>query len=390
MRPLGAVGAALHASLLVLLAHGTHRARDGDPGSPLHRLSFLDRAMGHHLPTYMMHLYRNFRSNFSRSLDALEQDAAKQADTVKSVMAKSLIYRQPHWAVTFDLHALLADRHIQAAELRLRLPQIANASTVTVEVYHQRGRDQELVELLTDRSLVPPAQSWRVFNMTSPLLSWIRQKSAARNRRRQPKRRRPIRRARSLFLADLPLHVATLRREQGVSDRALLVIFSHTGSDKKSKAKASLLHTAEQSKFLSPADVKKAPWPKRRRSKRGQGEPTVRSIQASRKGSEKSFCRKMDLHIDFNVIGWGSWIVFPKKYNAYRCEGSCPGPLGEAMNPTNHAYMQSLLKHYHPDRVPPPCCAPTKMSPLSMLYYENGEMLLRHHEDMVVDECGCQ
>lgn len=52
--------------------------------------------------------------------------------------------------------------------------------------------------------------------------------------------------------------------------------------------------------------------------------------------------------------------------------------------------FQSLLKHYHPDRVASPCCAPIKMSPLSMLYYENGEMLLRHHEDMIVDECGCQ
>lgn len=53
-------------------------------------------------------------------------------------------------------------------------------------------------------------------------------------------------------------------------------------------------------------------------------------------------------------------------------------------------FLQSLLKHYHPDRIASPCCAPTKMSPLSMLYYENGEMLLRHHEDMIVDECGCQ
>uniref|UniRef100_A0A7N8XTA1 TGF-beta family profile domain-containing protein n=1 Tax=Mastacembelus armatus TaxID=205130 RepID=A0A7N8XTA1_9TELE len=106
--------------------------------------------------------------------------------------------------------------------------------------------------------------------------------------------------------------------------------------------------------------------------------------------SEKSLCRRVDLHVDFNQIGWGSWIIFPKRYNAYRCEGSCPGPLGEALNPTNHAYMQSLLKYYQPDKVAPPCCAPTKMSPLSMLYYENGEMLLRHHEDMIVDECGCQ
>lgn len=53
-------------------------------------------------------------------------------------------------------------------------------------------------------------------------------------------------------------------------------------------------------------------------------------------------------------------------------------------------FSKSLLKHYHPERAVPPCCAPIKMSPLSMLYFENGEMLLRHHKDMIVDECGCQ
>lgn len=135
-------------------------------------------------------------------------------------------------------------------------------------------------------------------------------------------------------------HVYLARREQDVSDRALLVVFSHTGSDENSKARASLLHTAEQSKFLSPAEIKKARWPKKRRSKRGQREQTVRGLQAPKRGSEKSFCRRVDLHVDFNQIGWGSWIIFPKRYNAYRCEGSCPGPLGEDLNPTNHAYMQ--------------------------------------------------
>ncbi len=51
--------------------------------------------------------------------------------------------------------------------------------------------------------------------------------------------------------------------------------------------------------------------------------------------------------------------------------------------------LQSLLEYYHPSRVPAACCAPTKTSPLSMLYYENGELILRHHEDMLVEECGC-
>ncbi|XP_074476317.1 nodal-related 2 [Sebastes fasciatus] len=403
MRSFGARSVALHASLLLLLlVHGgTQRTRDRGYMRAQPRFSLMDRSNAYHLPTYMMHLYRNFKSNFSRPLDTMEQDAAKQADTVKSVMAKSLTYRQRGWIATFDLHPLLADKQIQAAELRIRLPRTPTASNFTVEVYHQHGQachthkscqEQQLVGLLTESSLVTSSQSWKVFNMTKPLLSWLRRKSATAKIRHKivSRRRRGVKTKRGLSLPDQPAFAASPRREQDVSDRALLVVFSQTGSDGNSKAKASLLHTAEQSKFLSPAEIKRARGPKRRRSKRGQREQTVKSLQASKKGSDKSLCRRVDLHVDFNQIGWGSWIVFPKRYNAYRCEGSCPGPLGEHLNPTNHAYMQSLLKHHHTDRVTPPCCAPTKMSPLSMLYYENREMLLRHHEDMIVDECGCQ
>lgn len=90
MRSFGALGVALHASLLVLLAQGIHKSRDGVYMRPLQRFSVTDRSTGYHLPTYMMHLYRNFKANFSRpAADAMEQDAARQADTVKSVMAKS-------------------------------------------------------------------------------------------------------------------------------------------------------------------------------------------------------------------------------------------------------------------------------------------------------------
>ncbi|KAM6963925.1 nodal-related 2 [Tautogolabrus adspersus] len=398
MRSLGPLALALNASLLVLVAHGVQKTKDGVSNMrSLERFSLMDRATGYHLPTYMMHLYRNFKSNFSRPMDTMEQVATKKADTVKSVMAKSLTYRHKRWTATFDLHALLADKQIQAAELRIRLPQTQSAANISVAVYHQTChlhkscQEQQLVGLLTESSLVTSSQSWKVFNMTRPLLSWLRQKSTARRRhKRVSRRRKAVETKRGLWLPDHSVYVASSRREQDVSDRALLVVFSHTGSDENSKVKASLLHTAEQSKFLSPAEIKKARWQKRRRSKRGQREQTARSLQASKRESEKPLCRRVDLHVDFNQIGWGSWIIFPKRYNAYRCEGSCPGPLGEELNPTNHAYMQSLLKHYHPDRVASPCCAPTKMSPLSMLYYENGEMLLRHHEDMIVDECGCQ
>lgn len=266
-----------------------------------------------------------------------------------------LTHRLGRWTATFDLHALLADKQIQAAELRIRLPR--SGANITVEVHHQnshmcpahRGcQERQLVGLLAESSLVTSSHSWRVFNVTAPLLSWLRRRTAVAIRHKMlPGRTKEAKRGLLLDTSGYAMGA----REQDVSERALLVIFSHTSSDERSKAKATLLHTAEQSKFLSAAEVRQARWPRRRRSKRGYREQTMRSLQLSKKGGDKTLCRRVDLRVDFNKIGWGSWIIFPKKYNAYRCEGSCPGPLGEDLNPTNHAYMQVSRRENSRSRV---------------------------------------
>ncbi|KAG9267480.1 hypothetical protein AMEX_G18325 [Astyanax mexicanus] len=343
----------------------------------------------HHPPSYMMRLYRSFRPGQTPAEDHMEQDRSKQADTIRSIMSKSLTYHDTHWVATFDFTSLLSENHVQAAELRVRVqPATGRHSNFTVEIRHQQDHpchrhgiclEDQSMGFLPESSLIGSSSHWRVYNVTSRLVQWMEQTHSQRRRRLQKLRR---------YQQTQHHFQPGPKASQGGASRAMLVVFSQTGSKKGTQDKASLLRTAERSKFLLTSDSQVVRRVKRQRNRRGQ--PIKRHPEPARsEGEKKSLCSRVDMHVDFNQIGWGSWIVFPKKYNAYRCEGACPSPLGEEFQPTNHAYMQSLLKHYHPGRVPSPCCAPTKMSPLSMLYYENGEMILRHHEDMVVEECGC-
>ncbi|ESO89077.1 hypothetical protein LOTGIDRAFT_106360, partial [Lottia gigantea] len=94
--------------------------------------------------------------------------------------------------------------------------------------------------------------------------------------------------------------------------------------------------------------------------------------------------------VDFNSIGWGQWIIHPKKFNARFCYGECASPIDVKYKPTNHAMLQTLMRSKRKNSAPPACCVPTKLNPLSMLYYEFDEIVVRHHEEMIASECGCR
>lgn len=119
------------------------------------------------------------------------------------------------------------------------------------------------------------------------------------------------------------------------------------------------------------------------------------------------------------------WIIAPKGYAANYCDGECSFPLNAHMNATNHAIVQTLvsagwlaprhgwqgaggqpgpgtvpncsllpsLQQVHlmnPEYVPKPCCAPTKLNAISVLYFDdNSNVILKKYRNMVVRACGC-
>ncbi|XP_004716824.1 growth/differentiation factor 2 [Echinops telfairi] len=103
-------------------------------------------------------------------------------------------------------------------------------------------------------------------------------------------------------------------------------------------------------------------------------------------------CQKTSLRVNFEDIGWDSWIIAPKEYDAYECKGGCFFPLADDVTPTKHAIVQTLVHLKFPMKVGKACCVPTKLSPISILYKDDmGVPTLKYHyEGMSVAECGCR
>lgn len=104
----------------------------------------------------------------------------------------------------------------------------------------------------------------------------------------------------------------------------------------------------------------------------------------------RSACQRHTLYVSFRSLGWQDWIIAPEGYAAFYCGGECTFPMSAHMNATNHAIVQTLVHLIRPLDVPKPCCAPTKLSAIQVLYFdEKNNVVLKRYSDMRVKACGC-
>ena len=132
--------------------------------------------------------------------------------------------------------------------------------------------------------------------------------------------------------------------------------------------------------------------PRRRRHAKRSGRSRARSRRGRRhRRRRRNLCRRRPLYVDFGEIGWDDWIVAPPGYEAFYCAGDCPFYLPDHLNTTNHAIVQSLVHSVDSRVAPRPCCVPTQLSSMSMLYVDNDDnVVLKNYQEMVVDACGCR
>lgn len=181
-------------------------------------------------------------------------------------------------------------------------------------------------------SVVSPS-SWKVFNLTEMLVRWLQKEPST------PRTEKDAAAEAGEGAERETVHHTT-------ADQVMMVVFSKQNPN--GRPTPTLIHTAEHSKYVSldKEHVPVGPGP-RMRNHRVRRHQHV-TAAAKKPAKESALCRKVDMWVDFEKLGWSEWIVYPKRYNAYQCKGTCSTPVDETFISTNHAYMQVRKTEYCP------------------------------------------
>ncbi|XP_051657239.1 bone morphogenetic protein 7-like [Manacus candei] len=292
----------------------------------------------------------------------------------------------------FDISAMEKGEQMLKAEFRvfkLKMARVSRRSDVKhfckVEVYEllESGSKPQKKHLIASRLLSLYTEGWEVFNVTQTVSKWVGNSSSNHGL---------LLTTTHVFNNRIEHNLIKFAKSQDTlqeSRNALLVLF--TNSNKQRSPSFVLSSTKSEinpdkidsSHVLHETDVIKSSSASMGRRPRAAPVPSAKS--------QVTACHRRELYVDFRAIGWSGWIIHPSGYNAFYCRGSCLFPLGESLNATNHATVQSIVHTLKLSQdVSMPCCVPDQLKSLNLLYFDDKEnVILKNYKDMVATRCGC-
>ncbi|XP_069618555.1 nodal homolog 2-A-like [Ranitomeya imitator] len=320
---------------------------------------------------FMMQLYQTLVLGNTTDLSSLEYSTLQDSDTILSLSAKSCSQLTKHWELCFDMSSITRNIEIQLAELRINFAP-GRTHDVTLDISHSKeGEGKTFLGSVKIDFNIERGPTLKTINITRLIQSYLHQVEHFNIKNDQEK---------------MPKNGQERSCTEVSTDRVVLVVFTKDIPSANLHGYPNLIQTVESSKHVTTPLSGIDRIRKRRSAEQAKimaNFPTKPTVDG------KPMCRRVDMMLNFVNFGWGDWVIYPPKINAYRCEGACPIPLSEIFKPTNHAYIKSLVKLYNSDGADYPSCVPVKMRPLSMLMNEGGRVVMKNHEDMIVEECGC-
>ncbi|XP_035232613.1 bone morphogenetic protein 7-like [Stegodyphus dumicola] len=234
--------------------------------------------------------------------------------------------------------------------------------TLSLYAVSEINANEEKLDFVDEIVISSEDAGWLIFNVTGPVLEWIE----------FPKRNLGLELEISSSIHNLEPHdLGILCSTEAEEFQPFMLAYFKTQPERVHvRTKRALSKKQRKTKNLNP----------------------YTGVHQEKRDSNKNNrdCQRWALYVSFKDLGWKDWIIAPDGYGAFYCEGRCRFPMNSQMNATNHAILQALVHLTNPAKAPKPCCAPSQLSPVSVIYFDdNSNVVLKKYKNMVVKSCGC-